>query len=221
MHRLEATLREPAEKNPRELRRQGLVPGVLYGPGLNRLIKVKRGELERLLGRITRSSRITLILDGEEWEAFIKEVQYHPLTDEVLHVDFYWPGEGREVELEVPIILRGEPRGRKLGGILHQLRETVRVKALPERIPERIELDVSELDLGESLRVGDLKLEGLKLLTAAEVPVAAVKAPRVEVAAAEAEAKAEEAAAPAPGEAVEEAAAPEGEAEEKEREKEG
>ncbi len=218
MHRLEAAPREPSEKNPRELRRRGLIPGVLYGPGLNRLIKVKRSELERLLGRITRSSRITLVLDGEEWETFIKEVQYHPLTDEVLHVDFYWPGEGREVEIDVPVILRGEPKGRKLGGVLRQLRETVKVKALPERIPEKLELDVSELDLGESLRVGDLKLEGLKLLTPAEVPVAAVKTLRVEVAAAE------EAAAPAP----EEAPAPEAETEaeaaeakEKERKKEG
>ncbi len=200
-YRLSAEPRLEEERNPRALRRRGYVPAVLYGPGLNRLLKVRDTELERLLHRITRSSRITLQVDGEEWQVFIKEIQYDLLTERVIHVDFYWPGEGREVEIDVPVILRGEPEGRKMGGALRQLRDTVRVKGLPERIPEKLEVDVSGLGLDEAVRVEDLNLEemGLKPLTAPEVPLAIVRKIRVEVAAA-----------PVEGEAP--AEAPEGEA---------
>jgi large subunit ribosomal protein L25 len=195
--------------NPRALRRQGLIPGVVYGRGIHRLIQVQQGELERLLGQITRSSRIKLALDGEEWEAFIKEIQYHPLTDRVIHVDFYLPSPEQEVTLEIPLLLRGDPQGRRLGGVLRRLQTAIRVRGLPERIPEKLEVDVSGLGLGETLRVRDLPpLEGVKVLTPPETPLATVKVPRREVtvevtaaAAAEAEAPAAEAA-PAEGEAA-------------------
>jgi len=198
MYRLEAEERQ--EGNPRELRRRGLVPAVIYGHGLHRLIQVKRGELEKLLGRITRSSRITLALDGEEWETFIKEIQYDPLTDRVLHIDFYLPSAERQIKLEVPVLLRGEPEGRKFGGVLRRLRTKISVKGLPQQIPEKVEIDVSPLDVGDSIRVQDLQLEGVEILTPPEIPIAMVKVPRRVVApvAAEAEegteAEAEEAA---------------------------
>ncbi|MGQ9478349.1 MAG: 50S ribosomal protein L25 [Candidatus Bipolaricaulia bacterium] len=192
-------------KNPRALRRQGLIPGVVYGQGVHRLIQVQQGELERLLGQITRSSRIKLALDGEEWEAFIKEIQYHPLTDRVIHIDFYLPSPGQEVTIEVPLLLRGDPQGRRLGGVLRRLQTAICVRGLPEQIPEKLEVDVSGLGLGETLRVRDLPpLEGVKVLTPPETPLATVKVPRREVtveAVAEAEAGAPAAeAAPAPEE---------------------
>ncbi|MFQ6090830.1 MAG: 50S ribosomal protein L25 [Candidatus Bipolaricaulia bacterium] len=204
MYRLEAEERQKA--NPRELRRRGLVPAVIYGHGLHRLIQIKRGELEKLLGKITRSSRITLALDGEEWETFIKEIQYDPLTDRVLHVDFYLPSAERPIKLEVPVLLRGEPEGRKFGGVLRRLRTKISVKGLPERIPEKIELDVSPLDVGDSLRVRDIRLEEVEILTPPEIPLAIVKVPRRAIVQAAAEA---EAAAAAEAEAEEAAAAAE------------
>lgn len=198
-------------RNPRALRRQGLIPGVVYGRGIHRLIQVQQGELERLLGQVTRSSRIKLALDGEEWEAFIKEIQYHPLTDRVIHIDFYLPSPEQEVTLEVPLILCGDPQGRRLGGVLRRLQTAIRVRGLPERIPEKLEVDVSGLGLDETLRVRDLPpLEGVKVLTPPETPLATVKAPRREVtveAVAAAEAAAEEAA-PAPVKAEGEPAQP-------------
>ncbi len=200
--------------NPRALRRQGLIPGVVYGQGVHRLIQVQQRELERLLGQITRSSRIKLALDGEEWDAFIKEIQYHPLTDRVIHIDFYLPSPEQEVTLEVPLLLRGDPQGRRLGGVLRRLQTAIRVRGLPEQIPEKLEVDVSGLGLGETLRVRDLPpLEGVKVLTPPETPLATVKVPRREVTVeAVAEAPAAEAAAPAPQE---------GEAAQPEEEKEG
>jgi large subunit ribosomal protein L25 len=204
MYRLAAAPR--GEGNPRALRRQGFIPGVIYGRGGHRLIQVQQGELERLLGQITRSSRITLTLDGEEWETFIKEIQYHPLTDKVLHIDFYLPAAEQEIELEVPVLLRGDPQGRRFGGVLRRLRTEILVKGLPAQIPEKIELDVSGLGLKESIRVREITLEGVKILTPPEFPIAVVKVPRREVvqevaAEAPAEAPAEGEEAPAEGEA--------------------
>lgn len=186
MYKLEADLRE--EGNPRELRRRGLVPGTVYGHQVHRLIQVNRGELEQLLGKITRSSRITLALDGEEWETFIKEIQYDPLTDRVLHIDFYLPSAEREIKMEVPILLRGEPVGQRFGGVLRRLRMKILVKGLPKQIPEKVELDVSGLGVGESIRVGDLGLEGVSVLTPPETPIALVKVPRRAIVQAAAEA---------------------------------
>lgn len=179
MYRLEAEPRE--EGNPRELRRRGLIPGVVYGHGVHQLVQIQQGELERLLGKITRSSRITLTLDGGEWPTFIKEIQYDPLTDRVLHIDFYYPSAEREIKMEVPILLRGEPQGRRFGGVLRRLRTKVMVRGLPEQIPEKIELDVSGLDVGEAFHIRDLPLEGVDVLTAPETPIALVKVPRREV----------------------------------------
>lgn len=179
MYRLAAAPR--VEENPRALRRQGFIPGVVYGRGVHRLIQVQQGELERLLGQITRSSRITLTLDGEEWETFIREIQYHPLTDQVIHIDFYLPPPDQEIELEVPVLLRGDPQGRRFGGVLRRLRTEILVKGLPAQIPERIELDVSGLGLEEAIRVGEIALEGVRILTPPEFPIAVVKIPRREV----------------------------------------
>ncbi len=179
MYRLEAESRQ--EGNPREIRRRGLIPGVVYGHGVHQLIQLRQGELERLLGKVTRSSQITLALDGEEWPTFIKEIQYEPLTDRVLHIDFYSPSAEREIKLEVPILLRGEPHGRRFGGVLRRLRTNVLVRGVPERIPEKIELDISGLDVGGALHIRDLPLEGLEVLTPPETPIALVKVPRREV----------------------------------------
>lgn len=213
MYRLTAEERRKA--NPRELRRRGLVPGVVYGHGVHRLIQVEQGELEKLLGKITRSSRITLALDGEEWETFIKEIQYDPLTDRVLHIDFYLPDRERKIKMEVPVLLRGEPEGRRFGGVLRRLRTKILVKGFPQDIPEKIELDVSPLGVGDSIRVREIELEEVEILTPPEIPIATVKVPRraaVQLAA-EAAAEEEEAEAEAEGEEAPAAEAPEAPAE--------
>lgn len=204
MYELKVEIRR--EDNPRELRRRGWVPAVVYGPGFHQLICLERKELEDLLARCTRSSRISLLLEGERFEAFIKEIQYDPLTDRVIHMDFYRPPEGRPIKMEVPIRLRGEAQARKSGGIVEQAREVVRVRGLSQKIPELIELDISKLDIGQTLHARDVPLpEGIELLTPAEALLVTVLAPRkVE------EAAPAEAAAPAEGAAAAPASAPEG-----------
>lgn len=180
MYRLKARLREKG--NPRELRRRGLIPGVVYGSGINRLLEVEKSKLGELLAKVTRSSRITLTLDGEELETFIKEIQYDPLTDEVIHIDLYHPGEGKEIKIGVPLLIKGEERRKKrqAAGILFRARELLEVKGAAERIPEAIELDVSDLDIGETLHVSDLELEGVEVLTPPESTLITIVTPRVE-----------------------------------------
>lgn len=174
---LQAEIRR--EENPRALRRRGQVPGIVYGPGSHELLAFDRKTLERLLAQITRSSRILLKIDGMEMPAFLKEIQYHSLTDEVLHVDLYHPPADRPITLEVPVHLHGEAMGRKSGGIVSQFREEVEIHGPSEMIPERIELDISELDIHDSLHASDISLpEGVELLTPPEALIVTVLAPR-------------------------------------------
>ena len=189
-YELQAQKRE--RTNPRALRRSGRVPAVVYGPGVHELLSLDRKELERLFAKITHSSRITLKLDsGEEYHTFIKEIQFHPLTDEILHVDFYQPPADRPVTMEVPIHIHGEAKGRKAGGVVEQILETVEVRGPIEAIPELIEVDLTDLDVGQSIHTGDLQLpEGVELHTSPDLVVVTVLAPRKveEVAVAEEEA---------------------------------
>ena len=214
--------------NPRALRRQGRIPGVLYGHEVHQPIAVNAKELEKLLARITRSSRITVELDGKKLPVFIKEIQYDPLTDRVIHIDFYHPAPDRPVTMEVPVRLHGEPKGRKEGGVLQLLRDVVKVRGAAEKIPEVIEIDVTGLGIGQAVHVNELKLEGVQVLTPGEATIVTIVAPRKEevavaaapglegVAPVEGAAPAAEGAAPAAGAApAEKAAAAPAKAEEK------
>lgn len=166
--------------NPRALRRQGRIPGVLYGHEVNQPIAVNAKDFEKLLARITRSSLLMLELNGKQLPAFIKEIQYEPLTDRVIHIDLYHPASDRPVTLEVPVRLRGEPRGRKEGGVLQVLRDIVKVRGAAEKIPEVIEIDVTGLGIGQAVHVNELKLEGVQVLTPGETTIVTIVAPRKE-----------------------------------------
>lgn len=169
-----------SKPNPRALRRQGRIPGVLYGHEVNQPIAVNAKELERLLARITRSSQITLVMSGKQVPVFIKEIQYDPLTDRPIHIDFYHPAPDRPVTIEVPVRLRGEAKGRKEGGVLQLLRDVVKVRGPAESIPEVIEVDVTNLGIGQAVHVNELKLEGVQVLTPGEATIVTIVAPRKE-----------------------------------------
>ncbi|MCS6936294.1 MAG: 50S ribosomal protein L25 [Candidatus Bipolaricaulota bacterium] len=184
--------------NPRELRRLGRVPGVLYGPGVHYRIALNAKDLDKLLQRVTRSSRIVVELNGQKFTTFIKEIQHELLTDRVQHIDLYSPAPDRPVVIDVPVRLRGVARGVKEGGVLQVLRDLVRVRGPMEQIPEVIELDVSNLGVGQAIHVSDLALTGVQVLTPAEATIVSVVAPRKEEVAV-APVPGAEAAAPAPG----------------------
>ncbi|AEH45393.1 ribosomal 5S rRNA E-loop binding protein Ctc/L25/TL5 [Thermodesulfatator indicus DSM 15286] len=196
---LTATIRPKTGKEiARKLRAQGLVPGVIYGPETEPVpLAVKLNELKKYLYRYRDEQLIfnlTLENNGSTLKkiALVKDLQYHPVTDEILHVDFYEISMEREVEVEVPIELVGKAKGVETGGHLQQLLQTMTVACLPGLIPDKIEVDVSELDQGDVIHVKDLTPpEGVRYLDNPDEPVVTVLAPEEEKEEAEVEETAE------------------------------
>jgi len=207
MHTLEAKTRPSGKASV--LRRQGVVPGVVYGPAIESTpIAIARRDLLVLFSQITRSSRITLKVEGDgkprEMDVFLKVIDYDPITDEPVHVDFYHPEPKHPLKLSVPTKIVGEAKGTKSGGILNVQFRTIPVHGLPKDIPHLITIDVSDLDVGDSIHVSDLDFGKVEPMLPPERVIVTVIAPRSMVAEAaeaaeavegEAEAGAEEGAA--------------------------
>jgi len=212
MHTLEVKQRNAGKANA--LRRDGFVPGIVYGPSIESTpIAIARKDLQSLFSEITRSSRINLSIAGEngaqEMDVFLKVVDYDPVTDEPKHVDFYHPDVGHPLKLHVPVKVTGEAPGVKAGGILNVLFNEIQVHGLPKDVPHLITIDVSELDLGESIHVRDIDFGDVESMLPPERTLVTVIAPRgMEMS--EEEAAAEEAAMEIEGEVEEGAVEEEG-----------
>jgi len=180
MHTLQVKER-PAGKAG-ALRRTGFIPGVVYGPSIESTpIAIGRKDLQVLFSQITRSSQISLSVEGEktrEVDVFLKVVDYDPITDEPLHVDFYHPEAGTPLKLQVPIKISGECKGIKSGGILNVLFNAVRVHGLAKDVPPLITIDVSDLDMGDSIYVGDVDFGDVEPMLPPERTIVTVIAPR-------------------------------------------
>lgn len=181
---LKATARTETGKGAaRQLRRQGFIPGVIYGHGEEtRPCQVDRKQVEKLLMAGSHESTvIDLKLEGGSTSSvLIREVQVHPYRSEVLHIDFLAVRKGEKVKLEVPVRLVGVALGVKEGGIMEHLRHDVEVRCIPSKIPEALELEISHLDVGDSVTVGDLRVpEDVEILTDAAATIASVVPPAV------------------------------------------
>ncbi len=176
----------------KKLRRQGVIPAIIYGPGSEPIpLAVKANELKKVLYRY-RGEQILFNLNLEDngssiqKMALVKELQYHPVTDEILHVDFYEISMEREVEVEVPIEVVGKAKGVERGGHLQLLLHTMTVSCLPGAIPDKIQVDVTDLDIGDAIHVRDLTPpEGVRYLDSPDEPVVTILAPEEEETAAE------------------------------------
>lgn len=187
---------EIGKKATRELLKNGNVPCVIYGE--------KKGEdnlpeavhfvvSEKEINKLIYTPNIYLItvnIDGVEHKAILKEVQYHPVKDNVLHVDFYEVRADKPIVMGVPIAPQGLAEGVRAGGRLVTMVRKLNVKALYDQIPEKLDIDVTKLQLGKSIKAGDLHFEGLELVTPKEVIVCTVKMTRAAMGAAAAAAKA-------------------------------
>lgn len=165
------------------LREQGYVPAVVYGPTIESMpIAIGDKDLQSLFSKITRSSRIDLsIKDGKKakkLDVFVKEIQYNPITDTPVHVDFYHPDVGHPLKLHVPFKILGEAPGVTAGGVLNVLFRTILVHGLPKDIPPLVTADVSNLELGEAIRVRDVDFGEVEPLLPPERALATVVAPR-------------------------------------------
>jgi len=169
----------------RRLRRQGIIPAVFYGPGQEAMaISVNRADLKgAILASASGQVLIKLIIQNNGSTttsvAVIKDYQVDPVRRDLLHADFYVVDLSKPLQVEVGVHLIGRPIGAERGGILQEVRREVLVSALPQDLPQYIEVDVSGLNLGESLNVRDLPVPpGVEILTDASYTIAAVVAPR-------------------------------------------
>jgi large subunit ribosomal protein L25 len=183
----------------RKLRAAGRVPGVVYGHGREpQSLSLNARELEKLLGSIAAGSTVVeLSLGNATTNTLIREVQRHPFKKQILHVDFMELVAGEKVIVDVPLVFVGTPEGvRTGGGLLEQILHSIEINVDPSSIPNHVDVDVSQLAMGHSVHVRDLKLpEGVEVLTDEDATVCAVIAPRAaveEAAAAEGEAAAAE-----------------------------
>jgi large subunit ribosomal protein L25 len=193
---LTAQTRDGRGKNAaRALRRTGRIPAVVYGHGEEtRALSVDAHELEKLLTAISVENTIVdlTVGDGAPTPALIREVQHHPFKPFILHVDLYQIHAGETLTLQIPIRLSGNPFGvREKGGVLDQVLYDVEVECLPRNIPEAIEIDVTNLDIGDSLRVRDINIADVEILLDDDLPICSVTAPTKSIEEEEAEAEIE------------------------------
>ena len=181
---LAATLRDKTGKGAaRQARFQKKVPAVIYGHGrATQTLMVDALALEKALTGIEPASTlIELSVDGKTTRTLIREIQRHPLRPDIIHVDFYEIKSGEKITLKVPVHLVGTPDGvRNAGGVLDQVTREVEIEVLPEHIPDRVELDVSALKIGDSLHTRDLSIPNAAILTGADLTIATVVPPRAE-----------------------------------------
>lgn len=167
----------------RKLRADGLLPGVIYGAGIEPVVlAVPRSELLRVLHQHGAHPLVTVKVNGgKEYLALIKDLQIDAVRQVALHVDFHRVQEDKPVQTDVEVVLVGTAAGVKLGGILEQIARTISIEALPRALPESIEFDVTEMDVGSTARIGDLAAPpGVTILTDAEQTLCTVVAPKVE-----------------------------------------
>ncbi|HOO32871.1 MAG TPA: 50S ribosomal protein L25 [Thermotogota bacterium] len=169
----------------RKIRRDGFIPAIVYGPDFEPTkVEVNYSNFDSIIHRITNTTPLTLRFTtedgkGEEKLTYLKHVQRHRVTDRPIHIDFYAPSAGHTMHIEVPVKAVNEPKGLEKGGVIEHHYETLPIEALPKDIPEFIEIDVAELDLGEHIQLKDVKLpEGVKVLLDEEDIIVSVLAPR-------------------------------------------
>lgn len=189
------TLRSDAGKrSARQVRREGAIPCNIYGikKGENGLPEAQAFTLsEQEARKLIFTPHIYLVninLDGQERKAIIRETQFHPVKDTILHIDFLEVQEDKPIVIGVPIQTQGLAEGVRAGGKLVTLVRKINVRALFTDIPEKLVIDVASLQLGKSIKVGDLSYDKLELVTPKEVNVVSVKMTRAAISAAAANA---------------------------------
>jgi large subunit ribosomal protein L25 len=190
---IEGFVRKPSGKGgARTLRRTGVIPAIFYGPETEPIpIQVTKSSLEKTLKKQTSENVLyQLTIKGNDPEtvktAMLKEVQKNPIDREILHLDFYEVSLFKEIDVTVGLKIVGKAIGVEKGGILQEISRDLEIRCLPTNIPNHIEVDVTALDIGDSIHVSDIKLpEGILVLSEAHLTLVTVVPPIEEKPAAE------------------------------------
>ena len=203
----------------RQIRMAGRIPGVVYGPETDPIpVSVEEREFRTAMRHASSGSILNLSLDGKETKAVLREMQRDPVTSRVLHIDFHAISMNKPIHVAIPIHFVGTPVGVKVdGGIMQATMREIEISCLPINIPEHLEVNVSELRIGDSIHVGNVSIPNATILADAQRTIVVISAPTVikaEATAVEAEAALAEGAEGVAAEGAE--AAAEGEAGKKE-----
>ena len=181
-----STRNEFGKKAAKALRKQELVPCNLYGKGIGVTFTVKKDDVRKLI-YTPDTMAVALTIDGKTYNAVVKEMQFHPVSENILHIDFLEVNEQKPVTVSIPVQLVGHAEGVKAGGKLSLDMRKLKVNGIYTQIPDRIVVDVTTLGLGKKIAVGDIKMEGLKFMNPQDACVAHVKATRASATAENAE----------------------------------
>ena len=165
------------KRDAKELRYQGLVPAVLYGGTTQTHFSVSAADLKPVIYTPVVHF-IDITVAGVKSQAIIQDIQFHPLTEKILHVDFLLLDEKKPIAIEIPIRLTGTSPGVKMGGKLVQKLRKLRIKALPKDHLDNIDVSIEGLEVGKSVRVADLKFDKLTITNAVEDTIVSVTTSR-------------------------------------------
>ena len=169
--------KEIGKNNNNRLRVKGFIPAVMYSHGKAESLQVNKREFGSVFGKhISESVIIDLDVTGvEKCHVFVKDYQLDPVSDEVVHLDFYKITAGEKIRTSVPVVAVGTPIGARLGGIFEMMDRDLHVECLPNELPEKLEIDVTSLQIGEGIHVKDIKVPAsMKILLDPEHVVAHV-----------------------------------------------
>ncbi len=158
-------------------RHNGMVPAVMYGEGENLHFDVPTLVLEKLLSS-SDTHLIKVDLQGKTHTAVLREVQYHTVSDEIIHIDLYAVKENKPFEVSLPILFQGTSKGVLAGGTLVKKLRSLKVVGTIETLPERVTVDISSLELGKTIKVKDISVEGITIRTASSAAIVTIDIPR-------------------------------------------
>ncbi len=168
------------KKDAKELRRNNRIPAVMYGGKEQIHFSIDEKAFEKSL-HSPESFIYEIDIDGTQYHGVIYEKQFHPVTDRPLHVDFRQVNDGVVVRAEIPFRLTGTAVGVTEGGFIYKKTRKLIIEGLVEKMPEYIDIDVTEMKIGDSVHIRDIKLDGMKILSQESVLVITVKAPKAAV----------------------------------------
>jgi large subunit ribosomal protein L25 len=180
---LQASRRTPGRSVARALRRTSQVPGIYYFHG-ETPIAIAASELALRPLIFTSESHIVRMRldDGIERTCVLKDISFDPITDRPVHFDLQGVAANEAVRVEVPVALVGQPAGQRNGGVVDFILHKLEIECLPQDLPEHIEVDITRLEIGDSLHVGEVTVPNVTIVTAADAAIVAIAAPRNEAA---------------------------------------
>lgn len=166
------------KKATKALRNAGQVPCVLYGGDQPVHFSAAELAFSKLI-YTPKAHTVVIALGDVSYNAVLQDIQFHPVSDAILHIDFYQLFDDREIAMDIPVILNGVPLGVRAGGVLRRNRRKLRIKALPTNLPDNIQIDISELKIGDKVSISELLDDAYNFLHSDNTVVCQVKQSRV------------------------------------------